>query len=58
MFDILSRLRVDLILKIIGRDLLNKYDAVMKKVVDNEELMQCMRGDPVIYVYCSKDFDQ
>ena len=32
MFDILS----------------NKYDAVMEKVVDNEELMTCMRSDPVI----------
>ena len=32
MFDILS----------------NKYDAVMEKVVDNEELMKCMRSDPVI----------
>ena len=40
MFDILS----------------SKYDAVMEKVVDNEELMKCMRSDPVIYFHCSKHF--
>ena len=56
MFDILSRLYVGLSLKKIGRDLLNKYDAVMEKVVDNEELMERMRGNSAIYVRSSKDF--
>ena len=28
---------------------------LMKKIVDNEELTKCMKGDPVIYVCCSKD---
>ena len=56
MFDILSRLHVGLSLKKIGRDLLNKYDAVMEKVVDNEELMERMRGNSAIYVRSSKDF--
>ena len=27
---------------------LNKYHAVMEKVVDNEELVKCMPGDPGI----------
>ena len=26
------------------------------KIVDNEELMECKRGDPVIYVCNGKDF--
>ena len=53
-FDILLRLRVELFLNGIGRDLLNKYDVIMeKKVVHNEELMECMR---VIYVRSSRDF--
>ena len=47
MFDILSRLYVDYFLKIIGRDLLNKYDAFMEKVVNYEELMECIIGQPV-----------
>ena len=29
----------------------------MEKVVDNEELMQATRGNPVIYVRSSKDFE-
>ena len=36
-------------MKLIGCVPLNKYDAVMEKVVGN-------RGDPVIYVRNSKDF--
>ena len=39
-----------------GRDLLNKYDAVMEKVVHNEELIECIRGDPIIYVRSRADF--
>ena len=34
----------------------NKYDAVMKKVLDNEKLIELIRGDSVIYVRSSKDF--
>ena len=55
--DILSRLCVVLFLKRIGRDLLNKYDAVMKKAVDHEELMEYMRDGPVFYVRYNKDFE-
>ena len=28
----------------------------MEKVVDNEELMDCIKVDPVVYVRSSKDF--
>lgn len=28
---------------------------LLKKIVDNEELTECMKSDPVIYVCCSKD---
>ena len=48
LFDILSRLCVDLFLKKAGRDLLSKHDAVMESVVDKEKLMECTRGNPVI----------
>ena len=34
----------------IGRDLLYKCNEVMEKVVDNKELMECIREDSVIYV--------
>ena len=50
MFDIYSRLYVDKFLIRIGRDLLYKCNEVMEKVVDNKELMECMREDSVIYV--------
>ena len=43
LFDILSRLCVDLFLKKTGRDLLSKHDAVMESVVDKEKLMECTR---------------
>ena len=56
LFDILLRLCADLLFKRIGRVLLNKHDAVTEEVVDNKELMECMRGDPIIYVRSSKDF--
>ena len=56
-FDILSRLCLDLSLKRIGHDFLNTYDAVMKKVVDHEELMDSMRSGPVIYLRSSKNFE-
>lgn len=37
--------------------ILNKYDTVTEKVVDNNELMDCVRrGEPVIYIRSSKDF--
>ena len=55
MFDILSRLGFDLFLKRICRDLLNKCDTVIEKIVDYQESMECMRCDPVIYVCISKD---
>ena len=29
----------------------------MEKVVDNKDLMVCTRGDPVIYIRSSKDFE-
>ena len=38
-----------------GRGLLNKYDAVLEKIVDHEELMKCIKYYPVIYVHNSKD---
>ena len=44
MFDTLY---VDLALKRIGRDLLNRYDPVAEKVVDNEELMESSGGNSV-----------
>ena len=28
----------------------------MEKVADNEELIDCIKGDPVVYVRNSKDF--
>lgn len=37
--------------------ILNKYNTVTEKVVDNNELMECVRrGEPVIYIRSSKDF--
>ena len=39
-----------------GCDLLNKYDAVLERIVGNEELIECKRGNPVIHVCSSKDF--
>ena len=36
LFDILSKLCVDLFLKRNGNDLFSKYDAVVEKVADNE----------------------
>ena len=47
---------VFLYLKIFSCDLFNKYNAVIEKTVDNEELTECMKGDPVIYFRSSKDF--
>ena len=44
MFDTLF---VDLPLKRNGRDLLNRYDPVSEKVVDNEELMESSGGNAV-----------
>ena len=35
---------------------LEKCDTVMEKVVDNEELIDCIKGDPFIYVRNSKNF--
>ena len=29
----------------------------MEKVLDNQELMKCIKGDPVIYACSSKDFE-
>ena len=57
MLDILSRLCVGLFSKRIRRDLLNKYHAVMQRIVYNEELMACMGSDLVIYVHSKKDFE-
>ena len=34
----------------------NKYDGVMEKVLDNKELMERIRSDPVIHFQSSKDF--
>ena len=42
------------VLKRIGFDLLKKQNVVLEKVVDNEELMECIRGNPDIYVPSSK----
>lgn len=44
-------------MKRFGPDLLNKYDTVMEKVVHKEEQMECIRGDPFIYVRGKKDFE-
>ena len=55
MLDIFSRSYVDWFLKKKYCDILNKYDAVMVKI-ENEEFMGCMRGKPFIYVHSSKYF--
>ena len=51
-----SGLYVDQFLKRVQVIYRNKYDAVMKKVLDNEKLIKLIRGDSVIYVRSSKDF--
>ena len=56
MIDILSEMCVDEFSKRIGLDLLNKQNAILEKVVDSEELMECVRGDTVFYIRSSKDF--
>ena len=56
MFDVFSGFCVDQFLKRAGRNRLNKLHAVLEKVGDNEELMEC-NGDPVIYFRSSKDFE-
>lgn len=57
LFNILLGSCVDFFLKRIGLNLLNKHNAVVEKVADHEELVQCTRGDSVIYVRSSKDFE-
>ena len=48
-------MRVELLLKRIGRHLLNKYNAVKwKKLADNEKLMEYVKSDPAICVQSSK----
>ena len=32
------------------------YDPDMEKIVESDELMKCIRGEPVIYVHSSKYF--
>ena len=54
MFDVFSGFCVDLFLKRAGRNRLNKLHAVLEKVGDNEELMECINSDPVIYFRNSK----
>ena len=44
-------------LQIIGRDLLNKYDAATEKVADNKELMQFKGGHSVVYGRSSEYFE-
>ena len=44
-------------MKRFGPDLLNKDDTVMEKVVHKEEQMECITGDPFIYVRGKKDFE-
>lgn len=56
MFDVFSGFCVDQFLKRAGRNRLNKLHAVLEKVGDNEELMECINSDPVIYFRNSKDF--
>ena len=45
------------VLKRIGHYFSNKYYAVVEQVVDKEELMDCTRDDPVIYVCSSNGFE-
>ena len=44
-------------MKRIGCYLLNRYDAITEEVVDNDELTECIRGNPVIYAPSSKDVE-
>ena len=55
MFDIISGFCVEQLLKRTGCDLLNKVNSVLEKVLDNEEFMEFISGDPVIYVCSSKE---
>lgn len=44
-------------MKAIGCAFLNKQNGVLEKVLDNQELIECIKGDPIVYVCSNKDFE-